>query len=557
MGSEPRLFDKVWIHEISPSRTEVRVLPVVEDGTSIPNSDLQSRYDTFVNCGTFAADVLVFIDDFINQFDVAKVVKNMLMKKGTISEGQNYIKLIEQEFKLVNFEVYLTQTKKLFQQIVDNYRMNRYYNPFESNFGKPTGESFGVEFDIARTFDEICEMASNAAEFSLPRQDIRLNTAKTLAQTKTLDKVKQIVRTVTSNEEFQSTRPEAKAAQIRGCMDSKAKNYNPQATIPSQCVYDVTVTNYRDIKVCNDKGAKNYGKDGECDYSGRCNDASATNYGSYAACTYPSPPKPVVQKTSSGSSGSSGSSSGGSSLCKYGSRYSISGPPDKSFTKSGGDGVKGVKVLIDCGAVFNVCTSRVGFQLSGVPSWITPNMMSNDTHSAGNFKYTVAANSGPARSATITITPNGAAVGGRSYSFTVTQAAGSTVKVSPPRPQPPVTITPSSPSLTTSPNIIGFSASGVRIDGSAYITIETTDSWTATYSGDVPINLSKSAGSGRGRVDVQCTGANPIARPLQGQVIIRTSGGITRSTSIYQQEGSGNSYGTSGTGLSRRGNIQL
>ena len=43
LGSEPRLFDKVWTHEISPSRTEVRVLPVVEDGTSIPNSRFTSK----------------------------------------------------------------------------------------------------------------------------------------------------------------------------------------------------------------------------------------------------------------------------------------------------------------------------------------------------------------------------------------------------------------------------------------------------------------------------------------------------------------------------------
>ena len=80
------------------------------------------------------------------------------MKKGTISDGKDYIKLIEQEFKLVNFEVYLTQTKKLFQEIIDNYRMNRYYNPFEPNFGQPTGDTFGVEFDITKVFDEVCEM---------------------------------------------------------------------------------------------------------------------------------------------------------------------------------------------------------------------------------------------------------------------------------------------------------------------------------------------------------------------------------------------------------------
>ena len=154
LGSEPRLFDKVWIHEIAPSRTEVRVLPVVEDGTSIANSDLQARYDTFVNCGTFTADILIFFDDFVNQLDVTEIVKKMLMKKGTISEGQDYIKLIETEFKLVNFEVYMTQVKKLLQEIIDNYRMNKYYNPFEANYGQSTGDSFGVEFDIENVFDE-------------------------------------------------------------------------------------------------------------------------------------------------------------------------------------------------------------------------------------------------------------------------------------------------------------------------------------------------------------------------------------------------------------------
>ena len=31
--------------------------------------DLQARYDTFVNCGTFTADVLIFFDEFVTQFD--------------------------------------------------------------------------------------------------------------------------------------------------------------------------------------------------------------------------------------------------------------------------------------------------------------------------------------------------------------------------------------------------------------------------------------------------------------------------------------------------------
>jgi len=532
LGSEPRLFDKVWIHEISPSRTEVRVLPVIEDGKSTPNSDLQSRYDTFVNCGTFTADVLIFIDEFINQFDVAEVVKRMLMKKGTISEGQNYIKLIEKEFKLVNFEVYLTQTKSLFTRIVDNYRMNRYYNPFEPNFGQPTGDSFGTEFDIARTFDEICEMASNAAEYSLPKQNIRLNTAKSLGQTKTLDKVDDILLTVRSNEEYESTRPTAKEAQIRGCTDPSAKNYNKKATVSSTCIYEVKVPKYKQIKVCNDINADNYGEDG--------------------TCIYPPPPDPptptkVVKKKSSGSSGSSGSSTSS----KPNPKLITTGGSD-SYSRVGGARSFYVNVDPDQPRAFDLNNT---WNVVGNPSWVTITKGSGDTSSAATRRvnFTIAANTGAARSGDIVINSTRAG----STTFRVNQDAGKTsvTKTSsgPKTSGTTGTSTPSKPPLSTTPNIIGFNSSGLRVEG-GNITITTTDGWTARYNGVPDIKLSKSSGSGNGTVAVQCVSGNSLARNIQGKVTITTSSGITRETSIYQQAGSGTS--SAGTGGTKNRNIQ-
>lgn len=532
LGSEPRLFDKVWIHEISPSRTEVRVLPVIEDGKSTPNSDLQSRYDTFVNCGTFTADVLIFIDDFINQFDVAEVVKRMLMKKGTISEGQNYIKLIEKEFKLVNFEVYLTQVKSLFTRIVDNYRMNRYYNPFEPNFGKPTGDSFGTEFDIARTFDEICEMASNAAEYSLPKQNIRLNTAKSLGQTRTLDKVDDILLTVRSNDEYESTRPSAQAAQIRGCTDPKAKNYNPKATVSSTCVYDIQVAKYKQIKVCNDRNASNYGKDGTCVYP--------------PPPAPPAPAQPVTPKrtTSSGSSTTT--------------TTTTSSPAPKLVITGGlssysAGGTSSPNIYVDCSPdqprAFDLNNT---WSVVGNPSWVTITKGSGDTSSSSTrrLNFTIAANTGAARSGDIVVSSKRAGTA----TFRVNQKAAVVVKLIPVE-QPKADPTPpSKPPLSTTPNIIGFNAEGSRIEGSDRITITTTDSWTASYSGDVRIRLSKPSGSGNGSVQVSCRGDNPSTRPMQGKVTIRTSSGITRETSIYQKEGSG---GTSYTGIGGTANRNM
>lgn len=530
LGSEPRLFDKVWIHEISPSRTEVRVLPVIEDGKQIPNSDLQSRYDTFVNCGTFTADVLIFIDEFIEQFDVSEVVKKMLMKKGTISEGQNYIKLIEKEFKLVNFEVYLTQVKTLFTRIVDNYRMNRYYNPFEANFGQPTGDSFGVEFDIARTFDEICEMASNAAEYSLPKQNIRLNTAKSLGQTKTLDNVDDILLTVRSNEEYTSTRPSVKSAQIRGCTDPKAKNYNPKATVPSTCVYDVKVAKYKSIKVCNDRNATNYGKDGTCTYPPKCTDPNATNYGAYGTCRYPiAKPKAEPRRVSSGGGGRPSTT-----VSKPSPKLIIKG--GRSSYSAGGESTP--NIYVDCSPNQPYAFDKTNtWRVVGQPGWVTITKGSGNTASSSErrLNFTTAPNTGSARSGDIVVTSSRAGTA----TFRVNQAAGKSVKVSPPKPAA-ATPTPSSkPPLSTTPGIIGFNKDGIRIEGSSSITIETTDSWTASYRGDVKINLSKPSGRGRGTVQVQCLSPNYTSRNIQGQVTIRTSNGITRQTSIYQQEGSG------------------
>lgn len=534
LGSEPRLFDKVWIHEISPSRTEVRVLPVVEDGTSIPNSDLQARYDTFVNCGTFTADVLIFFDEFVTQMDVAKVVRNMLMKKGNISEGQDYIKLIEQEFKMVNFEVYLTQVKKLFQEIIDNYRMNRYYNPFESNYGQPTGDTFGVEFDIARVFDEVCEMASNAAEFSLPKQDIRLNTAKNLQQTKTIDKIEQILLTVTSNEEFQSTRPPAKAAQIRGCMDSSAENYNKNATIPSQCRYKISVRNTRNIKVCNDKGAKNFGKDGECDYSGRCNDIKANNTGAYAPCSYPAPPKKqVVVKTSSG---------GGTRTSTQ--RQLVLDPSSKGQYKTRGDTSEFVSVKLSP----NYSTKGAKWEVISSPSWVEITKGSGTFYGSDRqLKYKVNKNTGQARTGTIVVKHK--VVNILNYgqaSLTITQAGTTVVRndnvvVDSPKSTKPTSF------LRTSPTKLRFDSNGQGEGGKIQkVTVNCLpgERWSVQdLSGPAiayGVDISPTSGTGPGTIVIGSISPNSSTNDVTAVFTIRL-GDLTMRHEIFQYASPGGS----------------
>ena len=528
LGSEPRLFDKVWIHEISPSRTEVRVLPVVEDGTSIANSDLQARYDTFVNCGTFTADILIFFDDFVNQLDVTEIVKKMLMKKGTISEGQDYIKLIETEFKLVNFEIYITQVKKLLQEIIDNYRMNKYYNPFEANYGQSTGDSFGVEFDIENVFDEICNMASDAAEFTLPKQTLRLNTLKSKAQQTTLDEIKQILRTVRSNDEYASTKPPVKAAQIRGCMDSSAKNYNPNATIPSQCVYDIKTKKYRDIKVCDDSNASNYLSDGTCVYPPKCLDINADNYGDYGACVYsvpepaPDPPPPPSDPQPD--------------TTPAATTYRITATLKQANpSPSIGRIIQEIRVKVSP-SIKKFGANAHQAKVIGLPSWCTLTSASskNLSHVRGDcvLRVNVKPNDNAARNGNVTI---GCTLPGTpSTTVNIKQAGREPVVVEEKvKADPPVkTKTPFS---SRGPETINFSHTGA-VSGQDTIHIYTTGDWTVSTTGIKGINYGPFRGSGNGAVVVDsCWRNNSDSSTQSGQIVIHGPNEQTSKHKLFQE----------------------
>ena len=332
LGSEDRKFDKAWIHEISPSRTEIRVLPVIEDNTGKPNSDLSLRYNIFTEGKDFASDIMGFLDEFTAQFDVASIITKMLTLRGNIADGTGYVELIEKEFKIDNFERWLSLVKISFDKSLQNFRTNRYYNILEgAKFGQLTGEQTGLDFDGASAMDMLCDMAENCVNYHLPNQDLRNETTRTKTQQKTLDAVKNILRTVSSNEDFTAESPVTKAAGIRGCTDSNATNYNPLATVADICNYSRQVTKYRKVPIPppippptpptppyipptpRPQPVKRRG----------CTDSSATNYDSNAqvndgSCQYPTPqPAKVKGCTDSTATNYNPSAEIDDGLCKY------------------------------------------------------------------------------------------------------------------------------------------------------------------------------------------------------------------------------------------------
>ena len=59
--------DRLWIQEISPSRLEVRLLPLRKNGKV--NNELEGIYNIFVNGGEFREDVSTKISSFIESIN--------------------------------------------------------------------------------------------------------------------------------------------------------------------------------------------------------------------------------------------------------------------------------------------------------------------------------------------------------------------------------------------------------------------------------------------------------------------------------------------------------
>ena len=77
------------------------------------------------------------INQFLNQFDVELALKNLLGSKGKVVSGKQYIDLIQSEFKIRNFEIWLSKVKDKMIESANHWKEDRNYNITSSYYGKP------------------------------------------------------------------------------------------------------------------------------------------------------------------------------------------------------------------------------------------------------------------------------------------------------------------------------------------------------------------------------------------------------------------------------------
>ena len=162
VGSENELT-KVWIQEISPSRNEIRVLPLKtkdENINKITNNQFKNLKSLNKEFLYYKASIL----DSLNRFENSFLVK--IDSYLETQYGKDFFTLLKKDFGLSQFDKFRTKIFEDFKLSVQYYLTNKYYNVGESNFGKPSAERFDdwEIYDFNMLLSEIQKILNNCID---------------------------------------------------------------------------------------------------------------------------------------------------------------------------------------------------------------------------------------------------------------------------------------------------------------------------------------------------------------------------------------------------------
>jgi hypothetical protein len=190
-GSEKQ-YDKLWINEISPSRTEVRLYPLKE-GVSI-NPELQERFNIFVDGKDFREDTIAYALEFVEKTSVYYSFTYLVNKYGNA-----WVDELISEFKIKDFEVFLNNIYEKFRQAIIFEFTNRISKIDDINFGKPKPK----KPPIALSKDEIViickQLLTYIVNYYLPQQNIKTRTTTVDSFQASVDEVRDILQSSESD----------------------------------------------------------------------------------------------------------------------------------------------------------------------------------------------------------------------------------------------------------------------------------------------------------------------------------------------------------------------
>ena len=161
--------EKLWIKEISPSRTEVKLLPLRNDIAD--KTDLLQRFNVMVNGRDFREDIIPYIPEFIESITPSTI--DSFIKK--IYTDKWYNKMVA-EFGIAGFDRLMTTIHTKFNEAMFNEFSNRYSSINDSNYGNPKSTELSLSFSKDDVYKVAQRIIVECIDYYLPKRTIQTET---------------------------------------------------------------------------------------------------------------------------------------------------------------------------------------------------------------------------------------------------------------------------------------------------------------------------------------------------------------------------------------------
>ena len=186
VGSE-QPQDKLWISEISPSRTEVRLFPIKNSGYA--NTELEKRYSMFIQNQQFRDDIInsafVFLDK-ITPITISEFIKRKYTNE--------WFEKFRAEYKISDFETLVTKIHTKFIESAGYYFTNRNSDIRSNSYGKPLITR--PKLDLSKNeIKENCKLLlAKSIDFYLNQLDVKKDVTQKVGVEESLDDVGKVMQ---------------------------------------------------------------------------------------------------------------------------------------------------------------------------------------------------------------------------------------------------------------------------------------------------------------------------------------------------------------------------
>jgi hypothetical protein len=206
VGSEAP-SDSLWVAEISPSRTEVRLLPL-KKGLQL-NEELKKRFDLFVNNGEFRDDTINLAFNFIEKVNPT-VIDNFLKSK----YSTKWLDKMVSEFKIKDFDTFSTRVFEKFVEASFYEFTNRISDIRDVKYGKPKTERPVIELSV-NEIENICKrILIMCIDFYLSKPDVKKEATYDAGLDDSVDIVGKVLQRIDSNNTIDTSSPVIQKAEI-------------------------------------------------------------------------------------------------------------------------------------------------------------------------------------------------------------------------------------------------------------------------------------------------------------------------------------------------------